>query len=62
MARTGKGFAAFQARARAKRKARGEVLHLALPVHRRVGDDGDGFLEVVSERLLVGRKSANGPS
>src|SRR5204863_4637445 len=42
--------------AAAEDRAGREVLHLALAVDRRVGDDGDRLLEVVSEVLALRRE------
>ncbi len=44
-----------------EQRAGREVLHLALAVDRRVGDDGDRLLEVVGEVLALGRERRQRP-
>ena len=59
--RAGIGRGIVQGRAATEDGASREVLHLALAVDRRVGDDRDGLLEVVGEVLALGAERGQRP-
>ena len=59
--RAGIGCGIVQRGPAAEDRAGREVLHLALAVDRRVGDDGDGLLEVVGKVLALGAERRQRP-